>query len=103
MEAIETPISWFFTGQLVSLVGLAWLAHASFDMPWWQSTVAVVLSYPLSLVACRVTGETDFTPNGAMGKVTQLTFGMLNPGNMNVNLMSANITTGASGSAAKTC
>ena len=35
-----------------------------------------------------------------MGKVTQLTFGVLNPGNINVNLMSANITSGAAGSAA---
>ena len=32
----------------------------------------------LSLVACRVTGETDTTPTGAMGKVTQLIFGALN-------------------------
>jgi uncharacterized oligopeptide transporter (OPT) family protein len=32
--------------------------------------------------------------------VTQLTFGALNPGNMNVNLMSANITAGAATSAA---
>ncbi|HZJ14702.1 MAG TPA: OPT family oligopeptide transporter [Chthoniobacteraceae bacterium] len=100
IEAIETPTSWFIIGQLVSLIALAWLAHVSFDMPWWQSALAVALSYPLSLVACRVTGETDFTPNGAMGKVTQLTFGVLNPGNINVNLMSANITTGAAGSAA---
>ena len=100
IEAIEIPTSWFLIGQLVSLVALAWLAHASFDMPYWQSALAVALSYPLSLVACRVTGETDFTPNGAMGKVTQLTFGVVNPGNINVNLMSANITTGAAGSAA---
>jgi uncharacterized oligopeptide transporter (OPT) family protein len=60
----------------------------------------VVLSFALALVACRVTGETDTTPIGAMGKVTQLTFGALNPGNVNVNLMSANITAGAAGSAA---
>ena len=100
IEAIETPISWFFAGQLVSLIALAWLAHHSFAMPWWQSALAVAFSYPLALVACRVTGETDFTPNGAMGKVTQLTFGVVNPGNINVNLMSANITTGAAGSAA---
>ncbi len=61
-------------------------------MPYWQSALAVVLSFALALVACRVTGETDTTPIGAMGKVTQLTFGALNPGNVNVNLMSANIT-----------
>jgi uncharacterized oligopeptide transporter (OPT) family protein len=100
MEGIETPMSWFAAGQLVSLIALALLAHASFGMPYWQSAVAVVMSFALALVACRVTGETDTTPVGPMGKVTQLTFGALNPGNMNVNLMSANITAGAAGSAA---
>jgi putative OPT family oligopeptide transporter len=100
MEGIETPMSWFAAGQLISLVALALLAHASFGMPYWQSAVAVVLAFALALVACRVTGETDTTPIGALGKVTQLTFGALNPGNMNVNLMSANITAGAAGSAA---
>jgi uncharacterized oligopeptide transporter (OPT) family protein len=100
MESIETPMSWFAAGQFISLVALGWLAHASFGMPYWQSAVAVGLSFGLALVACRVTGETDTTPIGAMGKVTQLTFGALNPGNMNVNLMSANITAGAALSAA---
>jgi putative OPT family oligopeptide transporter len=100
MEAIETPMTWFAAGQLISLVALALLAHATFGMPYWQSVVAVVLSFALALVACRVTGETDTTPIGPMGKVTQLTFGVLDPGNMNVNLMSANITAGSAGSSA---
>jgi uncharacterized oligopeptide transporter (OPT) family protein len=100
MEAIETPMSWFAAGQLISLIALALLAHASFGMPYWQSAFAVVLSFALALVACRITGETDTTPIGPLGKVTQLTFGALNPGNMNVNLMSANITAGAAGSSA---
>ena len=69
-------------------------------MPVWQSAIAVALSFLLALVACRVTGETDTTPVGAMGKVTQLTFGALSPGNVNVNLMSANITAGAATSSA---
>ena len=69
-------------------------------MPYWQSAVAVVISFALALVACRVTGETDTTPMGPMGKVTQLIFGALDPGNMNVNLMSANITAGAACSSA---
>ena len=97
---IETPMSWFAAGQIVSLVALAWLGHASFGMPVWQSVIAVALSFWLALVACRVTGETDTTPVGAMGKVTQLTFGALSPGNVNVNLMSANITAGAATSSA---
>jgi len=100
MEAIETPMSWFAVGQFVSLIALALLAHASFGMPYWQSALAVVLSFALALVACRITGETDTTPIGPLGKVTQLTFGALSPGNMNVNLMAANITAGAAGSSA---
>jgi len=93
-------MSWFAVGQIVSLVALAWLGHASFRMPVWQSAIAVALSFLLALVACRVTGETDTTPVGAMGKVTQLAFGALSPGNVNVNLMSANIMAGAATSAA---
>jgi OPT family oligopeptide transporter len=100
IEAIETPASWFIAGQLVSLVALSYLAHSTFNMPYWQSAIAVILSFFLALVACRVTGETDTTPVGAMGKVTQLIFGVLSPANMNVNLMSANITAGAATSAA---
>ncbi len=100
MAAIETPGSWFLIGQVVALIALAILAHASFGMPYWQSFVAVLLSFALALVACRVTGETDTTPVGPMGKITQLTFGALSPGNVNVNLMAANITAGAATSSA---
>ncbi len=97
---VEAPMSWFAVGQIVSLVALALLGHASFGMPIWQSILAVALSFLLALVACRVTGETDTTPVGAIGKVTQVTFGQLSPGNININLMSANITAGAAIAAA---
>jgi uncharacterized oligopeptide transporter (OPT) family protein len=100
LAAIETPSSWFVAGQVTGLVGLAWLGHLTFAMPYWQTTVAVLLSFALALVACRVTGETDTTPVGAMGKITQLTFGVLSPANVNVNLMSANITAAAAASSA---
>jgi putative OPT family oligopeptide transporter len=97
---IEAPMSWFAIGQIVSLIALAWLGHVSFGIAVWESVIAVALSFWLALVACRVTGETDTTPVGAMGKVTQLIFGALSPGNVNVNLMSANITAGAATSSA---
>jgi putative OPT family oligopeptide transporter len=95
VDAIETPMSWFLAGLLISLVALAWLAKTSFDMPVWQSMLAVALSFLLVFVGCRVTGETDTNPSGTMGKVTQLLFGALSPGNININLMSANITAGS--------
>ncbi len=98
LDAIETPASWFISGQVIGTIGLAYLAHTTFGMPYWLTIIAVVLSFALALVACRVCGETDTTPVGAMGKVTQLTFGAIRPGDMNVNLMSACITAGAADS-----
>jgi uncharacterized oligopeptide transporter (OPT) family protein len=100
LAAIETPSSWFLGGQVVGFLGLAWLGDHTFGIPYWQTAVAVALSFALALVACRITGETDTTPVGAMGKITQLTFGVLSPGNMNVNLMSANVTAAAAASSA---
>src|SRR5438132_6070599 len=100
LAAIEPPASWFVSGQAVGFLGLAWLGHQTFCLPYWQTAVAVLLSFALALVACRVTGETDTTPVGAMGKITQFVFGALSPGNVNVNLMSANITAAAAGTSA---
>jgi uncharacterized oligopeptide transporter (OPT) family protein len=57
--------------------------------------LAVVATFFLALVASRATGETDITPTGAMGKITQLIYGVLAPGNMTTNLMTASITGGA--------
>ena len=100
VAALEAPASWFVAGQLGAFVGLAWLGHRAFGMPYWQTALAVLLSFALALVACRVTGETDTTPVGAMGKITQLAFGAVSPGNVNVNLMSANVTAAAAASSA---
>jgi putative OPT family oligopeptide transporter len=100
VAAIETPLGWMVAGQAIAFVGLAWLGHRAFGMPYWQTAVAVIVSFALALVACRVTGETDTTPVGAMGKITQLMFGVLSPGNTTVNLMSANVTAAAAGSSA---
>jgi uncharacterized oligopeptide transporter (OPT) family protein len=44
------------------------------------------------LIAINSTGLTSITPIGAMGKLTQLTFGALAPGDKTVNLMTAGIT-----------
>ena len=98
MEKIETPSSWFIGGQIIGGVGIVILAHYYFNMPIWQSTLAVLLSFFLAIVACRVCGETDTTPVGAMGKITQFAFGAIARGQPNVNLMAACITAGAADS-----
>jgi uncharacterized oligopeptide transporter (OPT) family protein len=54
-----------------------------------------MFTFLLALVAARVAGETNVTPVGAMGKVTQLMFAVLAPGSPAANLMAANVTGGA--------
>jgi uncharacterized oligopeptide transporter (OPT) family protein len=100
LDAIEAPTQWFLIGQVVSLVALAYLAKRTFDMPYWIAGLALVLSFILALVACRVTGETDTTPVGAMGQITQLTIGGLHPGSATTTLMSANVVSSAAISSA---
>ncbi len=100
MDKIEVPSSWFVGGTLVSTVGLVAIGWAAFDIRPWLGVVAVMLSFVLAIVACRATGETDITPVGAMGKITQLTYGVLAPAKVVTNLMTASITAGAASSSA---
>lgn len=100
MAAIEVPNSWFGAGMLFATIGLVIVGWLGFGISPWLSIVAVLLSFVLSIVACRATGETDTTPVGAMGKITQLTYGVLAPANVTTNLLTASITAGAAGSAA---
>ncbi|MDO9022455.1 MAG: OPT family oligopeptide transporter [Deltaproteobacteria bacterium] len=100
MERIEVPPTWFVGGMAFATIGLVIVGYFAFGIAPWLSVLAVVLSFVLAIVACRATGETDTTPVGAMGKITQLTYGALAPSNLTTNLMTASITAGAAGSAA---
>jgi hypothetical protein len=73
---------------LSSVIVIFMLGHV-WHVRWWMSVIAIAMTFVLSLVACRATGETDTTPTGAMGKVMQLLFAVLSPGNVTHNLMSA--------------
>jgi uncharacterized oligopeptide transporter (OPT) family protein len=99
LERIEVPGTWFAGGMIVGTVGIVAVAAIYFGIPIYMGLLAVVLSFFLALVACRACGETDTTPVGAMGKITQLTFGALAPRQMNTNLMTACITAGVADSA----
>jgi uncharacterized oligopeptide transporter (OPT) family protein len=69
------------------------MAHL-FQIPIWAGLLAVPLAVLMGFVAARVTGETDVTPTKALGPVTQLLYGVITPGNLPGNIMSANVTGG---------
>jgi uncharacterized oligopeptide transporter (OPT) family protein len=95
LRDVEAPQSWFLWGSGLSGVACVILGVVFFDIHWWMGVLAVLLTFFLALIASRATGETDITPTGAMGKITQLVYGLLAPGHMKINLMTASLTGGA--------
>ena len=100
LARVEVPSSWFVVGTLVAGTACVVLGHLLFDISWWMGILAVLVTFLLSIVAARATGETDITPIGAMGKITQLIYGVVAPSNITTNLMTASITSGAASHAA---
>ncbi|HVP40249.1 MAG TPA: OPT family oligopeptide transporter [Candidatus Saccharimonadales bacterium] len=94
MDAVECPGWWFPAGFVVLGPVVVVLMTLLFHIPWWAGLVAVPLAVVMGFVAARVTGETDVTPTKALGPVTQLVYGVITPGNLSGNIMSANVTGG---------
>jgi uncharacterized oligopeptide transporter (OPT) family protein len=94
MDAIECPGWWFPAGFVVLGPVVVVLMTVLFQIPWWAGILAVPLAVVMGFVAARVTGETDVTPTKALGPVTQLLYGVITPGNLSGNIMSANVTGG---------
>ena len=99
LEEIELPL-W------VSLVGIpivgsliVILGHEWFGFGYFEGIVAIPLIFIFTLIAVTSTGLTGITPGGALGKLTQLTYSIISPGNISTNLMAAGINSDVSLSA----
>jgi len=95
LASVEVPTKWFAIGLAVTGVACVWLQREWFGVPIVLGVLSVLLAFLLSIVAARATGETNITPISALGKITQLTFGVFLPGNVSANLMTATVTAGA--------
>jgi len=83
----------------ISLVGIpiigaitVYLGHAWFGVHYVLGLIAIPLVFVFTLIAVTSTGLTAITPGGALGKLTQITYSVLAPGNISTNLMTAGIT-----------
>lgn len=68
-----------------------------FDIDPLMAVLSVPLAVALACMAARVVGATGIPPIGATGQLSQLTFGLIAPGQVSVNLMAANTAGGAAG------
>jgi hypothetical protein len=92
LKHIELPL--WVSGVGIPLVGglIVLLAWTMFGVAFWQGVIAIPLIFVFTLIAVNSTALTSITPTGAMGKLTQLTYGALAPGNIRTNLATASIT-----------
>ncbi len=99
LKHIELPLKVFAIGiPLVGAVVVA-LAAVFFDVGVVMGMIAIPMVFVFTLIAVNSTGLTSITPTGALGKLTQLTYGFLAPGNITTNLMTAGITGEVAGNA----
>jgi uncharacterized oligopeptide transporter (OPT) family protein len=91
LKDIELPMSVFVIGIPVVGALVVVLTHLYFGMDYWLGAVAIPLIFVFTLIAVNSTGLTSITPTGALGKLTQLTYAVLAPGNISTNLMTAGI------------
>lgn len=100
LKDIELPM-WLFAAG-IPIVGLltVWMGHIFFGIHWWLGLIAIPMVFVFTLIAVNATGLTSITPTGALGKLTQLTYSVLAPGNIQTNIMTAGITGEVASSAA---
>jgi len=84
-------------GMLLAVALVVFLQAQLFDIDLWMALLSIPLAICLAVVAARVVGATGIAPIGAIGKLSQLSFGLIAPGQVGINLMSANTAGGAAG------
>ena len=102
IDAVEVPGSWLIAGMIPITIGMVLVQYLAFHVSVLLGLIAVAFSFLIALVSCRATGETDTTPVGPMGKVTQLLYAVLPgaKGIASINLMAAGVTAAAGSAAA---
>lgn len=89
---IELPVKLSIIGIPVVGAVIVVLGQLWFGISWWLGALAIPLVFIFSLIAVNSTAITAITPTGALGKLTQLTYGALAPKNITTNLMTAGVT-----------
>jgi OPT family oligopeptide transporter len=100
LDQVEVPMKWLLIGVVPLGLTMVLLQYFAFSIAIPLGILSVVMSFFLALVACRATGETDITPIGAMGKITQLAYACLAKSSTTTNLMTGSVTANIASSSA---
>lgn len=99
VKHIELPLWVSLVGVPIVVVYLVWIAYWFFDVQIWMGAIAVPMVFIFALIGVNSTALTSITPTGALGKITQLTYGAIAPGNITTNIATAGISAEVAGNA----
>ncbi|KAJ6494880.1 OPT oligopeptide transporter protein-domain-containing protein [Mycena vitilis] len=88
------PNSWVVAGVLISVVAgtfLVWIVFGNDGIKPWATLLGFALGGLLSVLGVRALGETDINPVSGLGKVSQLFFAWIQPGNIVANLIAGGV------------
>jgi len=98
-EPLAGSLTWL-TCSVLSLILLAVVHLAGFGTQAFLLPLMFLLMWLFAVVACRVTGETDVVPVGALGKLSLLVLGLLLPGKAQATMAATGSLTGGAAASA---
>ncbi|KAG8719972.1 hypothetical protein FRC08_001474 [Ceratobasidium sp. 394] len=93
-ESRLVPDKWVWGGLAASiLVGatLVWIVFGYEGIKPWATVLGFLIGGILSHLGARALGETDLNPVSALGKIRQLFFAFLQPGNVVANIIAGGV------------
>ncbi len=96
---IELPLWVSLVGVPIAGAYIVWIAHWFFGVSILMGIIAVPMVFVFTLIGVNSTALTSITPTGPLGKITQLVYGGLAPGNITTNIATAGISAEVAGQA----
>lgn len=99
VKHIELPLWVSGIGVIVIGAFVVYIANWFFGVEYWMGAIAVPMVFVFTLIGVNSTALTSITPTGALGKITQLAYGGIAPGNITTNIATAGISAEVAGGA----
>lgn len=90
----QTPKTWVISGLIGSTlvaVVLIYMAFGAEGISPWATLLGIILASLFAILGVRALGETDLNPVSGIGKISQLIFALVQPGNVVANLIAGGI------------
>jgi len=84
-------VKWGLGGSLVMGTLLVWAVFGNEGIKPWATFLGFIMGGLLSVLGVRALGETDLNPVSGLGKISQLLFAVLQPGNVVANIIAGGV------------